>query len=215
MVQRSTRPVSLGRIVTAGDKGFGQYVRQAKYKAELVGYPVTVFDLGGLGYGQPLEADPGDLKKDSFIPCCFKPRAIRQALSGSTETHLVWLDADAFMQGPIDEVFTDDYDIGVTRRDEAEIKLYRNNPKVGTINSGVIFFRRTAKLPDFLDEWEVRARHFNLEQRGLNEMVAESWGDLRYKYFPSRLYNNYYFDGRDVERPKILHYKGSRRHRLS
>jgi len=190
---------------------------QTMAMAKALGYRVNVYDLGGLGFGEPLWTEAGDLKKDSFVPCCFKPRAIKAALmewkmrGGRGETHLVWLDADAFLQDRIDEVFTDDYDVGVTERPAREIEMYRENPKVGRINSGVIFFRCSKELFPFLDEWECRALKYNLEQQALNELASEN--SLRFKMFPCRTYNNYLFDGRGT--PKVVHYKGNRRSRLS
>jgi len=217
VVQGADRPVPVGRIVTAGDATFKPFVMQTMAKAKALGYRVNVYDLGGLGFGEPLSTDPSDLKKDSFVPCTFKPLAIRRALlewkefrTYWPETHLVWLDADAFLQTRIEEVFTDDYDVGVTERPAREIEMYRENPKVGRINSGVIFFRCSEELFPFLDEWESRAMKYNLEQQALNELVSEN--SLRFKMFPCQTYNNYLFDGRGE--PKVVQYKGNRRARL-
>jgi len=174
----------VGRVVTAADAKFGSFATCLKQKALTLGYPVTVFDLGGLGYGVPLETARRDLVKQSFIPCVFKPRAIRRALEITQEKYLIWIDSDCTLEEKIDEIFTDDYDVGVTRRDEAEVYKYRNNPKVGEINSGVIFFRRSEKLADFLDRWELRAIAHNLEQQGLNELVANGLPGIRFKKFP-------------------------------
>ena len=205
----------MGRVITAADAKFAPYATCLKYKALALGYPVTVFDLGG-GHGQPLETERRDLAKQSFIPCVFKPRAIRAALEITSERYLMWIDADCHLEAKIDEIFTDDYDVGVTERDPWEVNKYRNNPKVGAINTGVIFFRRSDRLADFLDRWELRAMVHNLEQQGLNELVANGLPGLRFKKFPCRIYNNYYFDsGNTKEQPKkIIHYKGGRQVRL-
>jgi hypothetical protein len=186
----------------------------AAAKAVLAGYPVTVFDLGGLGFGEPLPTERGDLKKQSFIPCVFKPRAIRRALEITKEPYLIWLDADAFLQDKIDEIFTDDYDVGVTERDPREVKKYANNPKVGSINSGVIFFRRSRRLLDFVNRWQLRAIAHNLEQQGLNELVNTGLPGIRIKKFPCRIYNNYYFDSQNKHPVKVIHYKGGRQRRI-
>jgi len=168
VVSNEPRGLSLGRVVTAADAKFAPFATYLKQKAQLLGYPVTVFDLGGLGYGVPLETDHRDLVKKSFVPCVFKPRAIRRALEITKEEYLIWIDSDCTIEEKIDEIFTSDYDVGVTRRDEAEVYRYRNNPRVGEINSGVIFFRRSERLADFLDRWELRAIAHNLEQQGQN-----------------------------------------------
>ena len=206
--------ISLGRVVTAADAKFAPFATYLKQKAQLLGYPVTVFDLGGLGYGPPLETASSDLVKKSFVPCVFKPRAIRRALELTQEEYLLWIDSDCTIEEKIDEIFTSDYDVGVTRRDEAEVYRYRNNPKVGEINSGVIFFRRSVRLDSFLEQWEGRARFHNLEQQALNELVANGLPGVRFKKFPCRVYNNFYFDSQNTERVKVIHYKGGRQVRL-
>lgn len=201
----------MGRVVTAANGAFRAIVSQCMEHAMKRGYAVTVFDLGGLGFGHPLVTDPQDIEKKAFVPCIFKIRALREALKMTPTSHLVWLDADAFLLDRIDEVFTDDYEMGVTERDPWEIARYQHDPRVGSINSGVLFLRRWPGAETFLDEWEQLATACNLEQQALNQLVRQK--QVRVKRFPCRIYNNYYFDGRGT--PKVIHYKGGYRRRLN
>lgn len=193
-------------IVTAGDANFKAMILEALERVSRFGYTAAVFDLGGLGFGEPLQVRDGDLNRAIFIPCTFKVNAVRQALASGASDYYVWMDADAILVDRIDEVFTGNYDVGLTERDSAEQKKHAHKPMVGRINSGVMIFRNSAKLPALLDRWQAASVQFNSDQHGMNHLL-DTETSVTFRLFPNRIYNNYYTD---VKTPgmKIRHYRG-------
>ena len=106
--------------VIAGDANFKKYVDKAVAYSKNVGYNPVVYDLGGLGYGTPFNARVSP-KVGAKIPS--KPGIIMETLKTVNEgDYVVWLDADALIEQPIDEIMFD-YDIGVTVRQLNKLKI--------------------------------------------------------------------------------------------
>ncbi len=64
-------------VVLAGDKNYKAYVEKGKQTTEALGYTVSVYDLGGLGFGTPFTGRVTD-EPNAKIPC--KPRIILEEL---------------------------------------------------------------------------------------------------------------------------------------
>jgi hypothetical protein len=191
----------VGRIILASD-GNQKHLFQHAYDSVVgLGYDPIVYDLGGLGIGKEHKVSNSDLKKDGFIPCLFKIEVIqRSILDGFME--LAWLDSDCVLKHRIDEVWEDEYDIGVTPRPDWEYEQYPNS---GRINSGVLFLKGNKYLWEFLLGWKTLAHQINSEQMALNRLLeSEIVQELKIKEFPSLVYNSYH----STSQAKIVHYKG-------
>lgn len=204
-------------VVLAGDKNFRPYVEQGKRKTEALGYPVDVYDLGGLGFGTPFVGRVSD-EPNAKIPC--KPRIILEALKKVNDgDYVVWLDADALIQQKIDEI-REDYDVAVTVRapKAAEHSL--------PINAGIVFIRKTDAAIKFVNEWMELAEQGVSDQPPLNQLCAVNSKDrdttvvrngVKIKVYKCEVYNNFYKQGKMINgvNPagvKIVHYKTKLRH---
>lgn len=209
-------------VVTAGDAKFRDHVERSKAKAEALGCNVIVYDLGGLGFGKSLETPPEDLRKQGhgFISCLFKHTIIEEALR--EYDRVVYLDGDAILKSPIDSVFNDEFDVGVTIRTVKEIRQYLGNSKVGYFNSGVLFFRQTSATFGFIEKWREKSSEVEIEQAAINELIIPhmKWDPsskveppsyvelpgLKVRVLDCLEYNNFY---KDKRRAKIIHYKNT------
>jgi hypothetical protein len=194
-------------IVSMADAAFKDRVEFSMKQAKKFGYDMRVFDMGGLGFGEPYVA-PQSYSSHRLSHrakmCMIKPRIMLKALDTSDET-VVFLDADAFLVKPIDEIETDDYDVGVT---------YKGGEKRTYINAGVIFFKQTDAARDFLWDWirmiddaDTKLKKVNPCQMGdqifLNDLVfshvskgpllnkVKLVGGTRVKFFDYRDYNHF------------------------
>jgi hypothetical protein len=210
--------------------------------ARRFGYDTTVYDLGGLGLGREFEIENRQFKErghfDFVTPDFlgkgpFKPKLLMES-TRDNPIFTVWLDGDALLVEPIDEV-VGDYDLGVTIRHPFETQgpwWERNAAGIGYINTGVVFINPSPKMNTFLAEWSrLSFEGGGSDQWGMNQMLSlseppEAWSTreingLRCKFFPAEIYNFFYFNvveappsGHRVcmPRPKILHFKGGSRH---
>ncbi len=213
---------------------FSKVIRETVKKAEEFGYKSAVYDLGSLGMGTPFQvkdkhfAEHGHYKKEVIkgykSKSLFKPDMVRNCVEEHQEL-TVYLDGDALLCENIDEIATEDYDVGVTLRDKSELEEewhQKISAIVKFVNAGVIFFNPTAATKKFLDAWHDLTEEVGNDQMALNQLtcmddypepfsVVEING-VRVKYFPCKQYNNYYFDKRLDSGIKIMHFKGTVRH---
>lgn len=204
-------------VVLAGDKNFKPYVEQGKRKTEALGYPVDVYDLGGLGFGTPFVGRVSDAP-NAKIPC--KPRIILEALKKVDDhDYIVWLDADALIQQKIDEI-KEDYDVAVTVR--APKSVEHSLP----INAGIVFVRKTPAAIKFVEQWMELAEQGVSDQPPLNNLCAVNSKDrdstvirngAKIKVYKCEVYNNFYKQGKMINgvnpsSVKIVHYKTKLRH---
>jgi hypothetical protein len=192
-------------ILSQADYAFRDRLEFSLSQSEKFGYETVVYDMGGLGYGREC---PGFLEcldvHHRAAVCMLKPFMMLDALEKTDET-VVYLDADAFLVGNIDEIETDDYDIGVT---------YKGGEKRTYINAGVLFIKNNERAKKFLKTWIEDIKRFDEKLRSvdprqlgdqifLNDLVFShvSKGKLlgrvkdvdgtRVKFFDYRDYNNF------------------------
>jgi hypothetical protein len=203
-------------------------------EAERNGYVPVVYDLGSLGIGKPFYINDKTFQEKGYYEqspekgytskALFKPEMVKSCLSQYNDL-IVYLDGDAQLIDGIDEVNTDDYDIGVTLREPSELLSEWHQEHfevVKYVNAGVIFFQNTEATKRFVDVWELLTRKVGNDQKALNELTCPEYypkvysvirlNGVRVKFFPCRKYNYYYFDEGLVPGIKIYHFKGSIRH---
>jgi hypothetical protein len=148
-------------IITAGDEKFKDIIGLSTEMMDKLGYRYLVYDLGGLGMGRSWQGTVRKVLKDPKFawdellpsgarnlqaPSPYKPILIKEAMETNEWEWMMWLDGDAAIVQNIDEVFEEQYDVGVTIRDQSK-------PKPEQINAGVIFFRNTPATHRFVDTW--------------------------------------------------------------
>ena len=213
---------------------FRSVIAKTVKKAEEFGYTAEVYDLGTLGMGKPFRVEDQyfvekghyerEVVKGYKSKSLFKPAMVRACLEEHQDL-TVYIDGDAELRERIDEIDTDDYDIGVTLRDRLELKgdwYQKHMDIVKYVNAGVIFFNPTRTTAKFLDKWEHLTNEVGNDQMALNKLTCpehypeigsiEIIDGVRVKYFPCLKYNYYYFNEKYPSNVKIMHYKGIVRH---
>lgn len=231
-------------IVTAADAKYRELFEACKRKALEFGYGFQAFDLGGLGEGTPVSfADPmmqTRLRAHGYYQqvgarwrtkCLHKPEIMLQTLEEHNEL-VVWLDADAILTSPIDEVDTRDYDLGVVLRCPGDSTS--STEFLGLLNSGVVFAYPTAAGIEAVRRWTELCQSLGCDQKSLNhlvqpEFVVDAWRrtpkgayefvtpalperltvrGIQVRYFPWR-YNCFIFP--PPPEARVLHFKGKHR----
>ena len=129
------------------------------------------------------------------------------------------MDADAFCINKIDELeIMEDFDIGMTLRSFSESAKNGLNIKTSYINAGVMFFRPSSKVINFIENWDnyILNSISNSDQYALNSILLEK-SDLstrncvinvdgvRIKLFETEIYNWYYWPYPPTTNTKIIH----------
>lgn len=228
-------------IVTAGSGNYS-YFKTINYniaKAKEFGYPISVYDLGGLEFGIKIN-DERCASKFRRVRSAMKPEVIQLALAGTQEKTVVWIDGDATLIKPIDEIDKDDsFDIGLTIRPKPGHK------KSHYINAGVVFVKNNPAGKDFINQWveampevpdldtmtkppdysDQQTLEETLLLPNINVIPWDAYGSVhnvcgaRVKFFECEKYNNFWLHKGEVwkappEHTKILHFKGYRMRRL-
>ena len=218
-------------IVSLADAAYRPRLLVSMRQSQKFGYDTVPYNMGGLGFGKThivsTDVDALAVRPKSKITMS-KPGILLDAFDETEET-IVYLDADAFIVKPIDEIDSDDYDIGVT---------YKGGEKTTYINAGVIFIRHTDKARTFLEMWmeEIRGVEERMksvprakqrlmgDQMLLNDLIfshvekgkllntVQDVAGVRVKFFDYRDYNNFrlsqHADGvlkQIPKRTKIVH----------
>jgi hypothetical protein len=153
-----------------------------------LGYAVRLFDLGGLGCGERIESNKGDFKKTPHVGylASFKMDIVARVLEDYE--HVVLLDADASLEGFIDPVFEEEFDLGLTLRPLNDQGLLRsehfdsNNSLcerygAGYFNTGVMFFKRSPTTLSFVETWRESSFDIGSDQAGMNRLVTPYMSD--------------------------------------
>jgi len=209
-------PKSQVTVVLAGNHEFRKYVLYGIIQAKKVGYGVLVYDLGGLGFGHKIiTASDDDLHyQPVYAPCTFKPTILTHAFMTVKFGRLLYLDGDAVLKGPVQEVYDRGLHVAATVRVETVLK---DDPLAGTINTGVIFISKGGQaVPSssdqtgrFLEEWTNESIAMNSEQGAFNKLWKRYREKDGFKEVPGEVYNCYYPELMD--KAKIIHYKGDMR----
>lgn len=211
---------------------FRRVIEHTVDNAARFGYKTVVYDLGGLGIGQPFQVEDETFKQKGYFvvlrdgyrsKSLFKPDLIKRCLDENRE-FTVYLDGDALLYDRIDEIMTDDYDIGVTLRKAEEISdewHEKNADIVKYVNAGVVFLNPTKATTRFVDQWIKTTIEVKNDQMALNKLVCPEemppvnsirvMNGVRIKYFPGVKYNYYYFEDSLPQDLKIVHFKGPMR----
>ena len=136
-------------VVTAGNNKYDyqKTIRFCLNQCEKFNYKTLVYDLGGLGFGYPVE-DVRLTSPHRNIIYSLKPNLILEAMSYAMPGELIaWVDGDATLIAPINELEADTFDVGVTVRPKV------NKRKTSYINAGVFFVRNTKNGILFMEHW--------------------------------------------------------------
>jgi len=209
---------------------FSAVIRETVQKANECGYTPVVYDLGALGMGEPFHVGDESFAKKGYYEkevitgyrskSLFKPEMVKKCINENNEP-TVYLDGDAKLCENIDEILSDDYDVGVTLRDPFELESEWHQEHIDIVkyvNAGVIFFNPTPATKTFLDTWEKLTDELGNDQMALNKLTCPDFypdidsiltlNGVRVKYFPGKKYNFYYFDEGLEPGIKIMHFKG-------
>lgn len=219
------------KVVLAANKNYKKYYNHVTHQLYDLGYETLTYDLGGLGGGIEFNEELPEMKSKGYnakIP--FKPKIIADALE-RTDEKLVWLDTDIEVLERFDEVWEEDFDVGVTVRMVFGEKLAQfvrvpDPEATGFMNSGVVFIRNTKRSKSFMRRWEtsVEGTKFGSDQEAITKMIRKTAGDewerertygvggAQVYTFPVEIYN-YNFQGMPYSKrgAKIIHYPGIRR----
>ena len=144
--------------------------------------------------------------------------------------NLIFIDGDAFLINKIDEIFEDDFDIGITIRSKEYISRKEKYGLKMAINVGVIFFKLDSKsMQLFIEEWikQIKiTKSMFIEQTALTVLIEKYNKEIYDKYynegfmylsnkkikiktFPCTKYNySYPGEGFNPLNNKIIHLKG-------
>ena len=175
-------------VVTAGTSEYRQIVDAQARKCREYGYYHLIYDLGGLGIGEPYHVEIEDLQPtvngDSLPPATFKAALVARAMEGAGQGELVcWLDADCI---PLQSFQPDgSFDAAVTLRPAPEIGL-SNNPALDYLNSGVVWIRNNQAGEAFRAQWQRGSEFLHTDQGALNVAVGiadgtSTWNSWRGK----------------------------------
>ena len=172
-------------VVTGGTTEYRQIVDAQARKCAQFGYKHLIFDLGGLGIGEPYEVEREDLEPtvngDSLPPATFKAHLVQRGLGVAKPNESVcWLDADCIPLRGFEP--SGSWDAAVTLRPAPEIGL-SNNPALDYLNSGVVWFRDNCKGRSLCVTWGILSGQMGTDQGALNQMAGSALdkaGWLRY-----------------------------------
>ncbi|RLB67386.1 MAG: hypothetical protein DRH08_03780 [Deltaproteobacteria bacterium] len=210
---------------------FKNVIQRTIIKAEELGYKAVVYDLNNLGIGEHYEIKDdyyltngyhqNEVKPGYKSRSLFKAEIVKKCMNDHNDL-IVYLDGDAQLCGDLNEIETDDYDIGVTLRDKIELSYLWHKKYfdvAGYVNAGVIFFNNTPACNNFVEEWRRKTQSLGNDQMALNYLVCPSnypekysvteKNGVRIKFFPVSKFNYYSFNYRYFGNAKILHFKSS------
>ena len=214
-------------------KGFSfrSVIQKTEKQAKVCGYTPVIYDLGSLGIGEPYIVHDRSFQESGYYAkepqkgykskSLFKPEIVKISLEKHQDT-VVYLDGDAQLCDCIDEVDTNDYDVGVTlrKRSEIESEWHRQHMDIAKyVNAGVIFFQSTPTTMKFVNDWESLTKEVGNDQQALNNLICpDSYPEpnsihvvngVRVKFFPCEKYNYYHFNDGLEQNIKIIHFKGN------
>ncbi len=159
-------------IISAGTPDYRDMMAENRRRCEALGYRYVAHDL-----------DPSTDLEGALPPCTFKPELMAKflydlgdiAAMEQFNKHEVyaWMDADAIVVRPLDDLLSIDFDVAVTLRAGEEIGT--TQPTTNYLNAGVVFFRNTPAARVFVADWIEQTRHTRNDQAALNLLVGTGW----------------------------------------
>ena len=225
------------RIVTGGCFRYQDPIELSVEQCKKFGYEVEVFNLGDL---EIEEATPWKIESEEFkekgryhrVPgvgwsakSLFKPDVILEIAKKYPEDHLLWLDGDAILLEPIDEIFEGEpHDIGIVLRDKRDMQRAMHKRGewktfLGIANAGVIAFPAGEKRIELLESWQREIGEADSDQRALNAVCNPGGREREEGYWESGLfkirglseqYNFRYFPELPPKEAKVVHCVGLR-----
>jgi hypothetical protein len=151
--------------------------------------------------------------------CRRKIFTIKYCLTNNIHENIVYLDSDILMTDFIGEIFSNNFDICVTRM------VHRSDTGgEKDINAGVSFWRPNQKTIQFCEQWLELEKQFQKterfpEQHAFSHLCYKQYDSLcevRVTNISERIYNfehdeeNKFFEWLTVYKPKIIHLKARR-----
>jgi hypothetical protein len=197
-------------IISAGTPDYHDMMAENQRRCREFGYRYVSHDLK-----PSTPEDLADLSGD-LPPCTFKPRFL-QGIPTDGEV-VAWMDGDAFVVLPLDDLESLDFDVAVTLREPQDVG---GCATTGYLNAGVIFFRGFYGSL-FVDRWECLTDRMGNDQLALNNAVGKGWTDEQWKasyghthdcsgfkvhVLPGSIWNFSNWNYRPLTDTKILHLK--------
>ena len=162
-------------VVTAGTGEYRDIITEQRRRCARWGYEHRVYDLGGLGFGEPFQVRAGDLKPtiggDTLPPATFKADLVGMAMREAKENEIVcWLDGDCLPLTEFEPHMPRE-SVGVTLRPKPEIGGSKN-PALDYLNSGVVWIRINFEGREFLRDWLVASKEMRTDQGALNQCIG-------------------------------------------
>ncbi len=170
----------------------------------------------------------GDIRKHEYM-LMQKPHCMLDC-SKRIKENLIFIDGDATLINPINELFEDGFDIGVTINSYVDIERAAKMGIKSPLNSGVLFFTtHSKKIQLFIQEWidQIKiTRRVWIEQTALSLLIEKHNPDIFKKCKKNgnikinnidinirillfERYNFYKLEkGFDLNKTKIIHLKG-------
>ena len=213
-------------VATGGTDGWQAMIRYQMEQVKRLGYEPLVFDLGGLGFGEPLPMRPTDLEewKDRIPRTTHKARMASAALDLARGRDVCMLDGDSVPVRELDLSGYPDFDVAVVIRTPKELGGSKYPAVTGYVSSATMFFRPTPEAREWLDCWDEAMERLGNDQWAANELIAAVVGWHPEKW--TRLYDrvvkvlgakilflrtvewNWYYEGQDKVGPsvRVVHY---------
>ena len=144
-------------LIVIGHNGHPKFVEMAEISASWIDkyqYPYVVFQTAEKRY-----------KK---YPFHMKYEMLKKAMEAFNHKWYVWMDADSFMVNPIDELFTDDYDVGVPLKEKG---VPKSNQHGSHMYAGLSVWRKGLKATWTLERYG--ERRYSCDQKQLHVIVGK------------------------------------------
>lgn len=232
------------QIITAADRLFFDISIKASDATERVGYKIFTYLLNepqtNYSYFAPLRyqshgrhqlnSDAVGEKERKVGVCPWKPSLMLHALSQEVnqEKVFIWLDADAWVIRPLDELVAQPFDIAFTMRRPSERGASGWPDVYGYLNTGFVAMRATPATMSFLKLWqlEVDKTESKSDQHAANNLVRRctdlteydktfQLGNCWIRILKTEEYNYYYLPTPPLPTTKVVHMKKDVRQRES
>lgn len=170
--------------VTAGDYRFGNVIDLWEQRAIAVGLTPVIYDLGGLGRGEPFTP-----------PVNALPFLVEKALK-DLEGHFVFTTPDALFRGNPTQL-VGNWPVAVTVRPKSQWQRHDR------IDPGVMYLSDGPDCLEFIKLWWSLTTRFqndagralsvllsNIQRGGSVSLQSEACPDIKVQAFPTELYNN-------------------------